>query len=54
MDELKTFRKLRVCVLLNLSRCHRKMNVSCFLSPYLLEKNPNKMHIWLLRNWKKM
>lgn len=28
MDELKTFRKLRVCVLLNLSRCHRKMNVS--------------------------
>uniref|UniRef100_H3D917 Tetratricopeptide repeat, ankyrin repeat and coiled-coil containing 2a n=1 Tax=Tetraodon nigroviridis TaxID=99883 RepID=H3D917_TETNG len=25
-DELKTFRKLRVCVLLNLSRCHRKMN----------------------------
>ncbi|XP_011601876.2 protein TANC2-like isoform X2 [Takifugu rubripes] len=26
VDELKTFRKLRVCVLLNLSRCHRKMN----------------------------
>ncbi|XP_068192323.1 protein TANC2 isoform X2 [Antennarius striatus] len=25
-DELKTFRQLRVCVLLNLSRCHRKMN----------------------------
>ncbi|XP_014829350.1 PREDICTED: protein TANC2-like isoform X1 [Poecilia mexicana] len=25
-DELKTFKQLRVCVLLNLSRCHRKMN----------------------------
>ncbi|XP_060946865.1 protein TANC2-like [Limanda limanda] len=25
-DELKTFRQLRVCVLLNLSRCRRKMN----------------------------
>ncbi|XP_070837267.1 protein TANC2 [Chaetodon trifascialis] len=25
-DELKTFRQLRVCVLLNLSRCHRKMS----------------------------
>uniref|UniRef100_G3NNS6 Tetratricopeptide repeat, ankyrin repeat and coiled-coil containing 2a n=1 Tax=Gasterosteus aculeatus aculeatus TaxID=481459 RepID=G3NNS6_GASAC len=25
-DELKTSRQLRVCVLLNLSRCHRKMN----------------------------
>ncbi|XP_034750394.1 protein TANC2 [Etheostoma cragini] len=25
-DELKTFRHLIVCVLLNLSRCHRKMN----------------------------
>ncbi|TDH03510.1 hypothetical protein EPR50_G00163540 [Perca flavescens] len=25
-DELKTFRQLIVCVLLNLSRCHRKMN----------------------------
>ncbi|XP_071399235.1 protein TANC2-like, partial [Centroberyx affinis] len=25
-DELKTFRPLRVCVLLNLSRCRRKMN----------------------------
>ncbi|XP_054880457.1 protein TANC2-like isoform X2 [Poeciliopsis prolifica] len=25
-DELKTFKKLRVCVLLNLSRCRRKMN----------------------------
>ncbi|KAI3359383.1 hypothetical protein L3Q82_002886 [Scortum barcoo] len=25
-DELKTFRQLRVCVLLNLSRCHRKIN----------------------------
>nr|XP_019960020.1 PREDICTED: protein TANC2-like isoform X2 [Paralichthys olivaceus] len=25
-DELKTFRQLRVCVLLNLSRCHRKKN----------------------------
>ncbi|XP_077390974.1 protein TANC2 isoform X2 [Festucalex cinctus] len=26
VDELKTFRQLRVCVLLNLSRCRRKMN----------------------------
>lgn len=26
-DELKTFKQLRVCVLLNLSRCRRKMNV---------------------------
>lgn len=26
-DELRTFRQLRVCVLLNLSRCRRKMNV---------------------------
>uniref|UniRef100_A0A671WVL6 Tetratricopeptide repeat, ankyrin repeat and coiled-coil containing 2 n=1 Tax=Sparus aurata TaxID=8175 RepID=A0A671WVL6_SPAAU len=25
-DELKTFKQLRVCVLLNLSRCHRKMH----------------------------
>ncbi|XP_054615123.1 protein TANC2 isoform X3 [Dunckerocampus dactyliophorus] len=25
-DEMKTFRQLRVCVLLNLSRCRRKMN----------------------------
>ncbi|XP_054462937.1 protein TANC2 isoform X2 [Anoplopoma fimbria] len=25
-DELKTSRQLRVCVLLNMSRCHRKMN----------------------------
>lgn len=25
-DELKMFRQLRVCLLLNLSRCHRKMN----------------------------
>lgn len=25
-DELKTFRQLRVCVLLNMSRCRRKMN----------------------------
>ncbi|KAK1878333.1 Protein TANC2 [Dissostichus eleginoides] len=25
-DDVKTFRQLRVCVLLNLSRCHRKMN----------------------------
>ncbi|KAM9346470.1 protein TANC2 [Symphorus nematophorus] len=25
-DELKTFRQLRVCVVLNLSRCHRKMS----------------------------
>lgn len=31
-DELKTFRQLRVCVLLNLSRCRRKMNVSLFVS----------------------
>uniref|UniRef100_A0A8C4IED3 Tetratricopeptide repeat, ankyrin repeat and coiled-coil containing 2a n=1 Tax=Dicentrarchus labrax TaxID=13489 RepID=A0A8C4IED3_DICLA len=31
-DELKTFRQLRVCVLLNLSRCHRKMNVILFIS----------------------
>lgn len=27
-DELKTFRQLRVSVLLSLSRCRRKMNVS--------------------------
>ncbi|XP_061829737.1 protein TANC2 isoform X2 [Nerophis lumbriciformis] len=26
VDEMKTFRQLRVCVLLNLSRCRRKMN----------------------------
>ncbi|KAM3597287.1 uncharacterized protein V6R79_002587 [Siganus canaliculatus] len=26
VDEVKMFRQLRVCVLLNLSRCHRKMN----------------------------
>lgn len=31
-DELKTFKQLRVCVLLNLSRCRRKMNVRLFLT----------------------
>ncbi|KAK2832830.1 hypothetical protein Q5P01_016719 [Channa striata] len=33
-DELKTFRQLRVCVLLNLSRCRRKMNDFCLAEEF--------------------
>ncbi|XP_028301823.1 protein TANC2-like isoform X2 [Gouania willdenowi] len=33
-DDLKTFRQLRVCVLLNLSRCHRKMNNYSFAEEF--------------------
>ncbi|KAF3699607.1 Protein TANC2 Tetratricopeptide repeat, ankyrin repeat and coiled-coil domain-containing protein 2 [Channa argus] len=33
-DELKTFRQLQVCVLLNLSRCRRKMNDFCLAEEF--------------------